>query len=150
VTLSRGHEQQVFDGRALDGLGDGKREVPPKEAYRLALDVLGELPIPRLRQPELVVRQEAARVIQIREIEPLPVDDGATRQDEPKRLQVMKGKLIVALEPKTRQRRNALGRTRRVALGIVQCCVVVASPAWGRRRERVPKKIPRVTPRTTS
>ncbi|MGC4088292.1 MAG: hypothetical protein QM756_10400 [Polyangiaceae bacterium] len=144
-------QQQLLDACALDGLRNGECEVTAQEAHGFALYVLGELAVARLGQRQLVVAQEARRMGGVRQVQAVPVDYRAAGENELNRLQVVKGKLIQTLEPTTkRQRRNALGRTRRLAFGSGQCCVVVASPAWGRRSERVPKKMPRVTPRTSN
>src|SRR6185503_5028853 len=62
----------------------------------------------------------------------------------------MQREVVDASKPhRERLPRRALARARRLAVGILsQWFVVVASPAAGRRRARVPKKMPTVTPRT--
>jgi hypothetical protein len=110
--------------------------------------VLHERGVPRVRHREVVVCEQSLRVLRPVEVQAMPVDDRAARQDQAQRLNVVKGELVEALEPEA-----ALGvrRRRRLVAGRGgQWCVVVALPSAGRRRESVPKKMPRVTPSTAS
>jgi len=119
-----------------------------QERDRLALDVLAEGEILRVSEREVVVLDQLARVLGALEIESVPIDDGRTGQDEPEGLDVVKRELGEALERSTRQGPD--GRRRRGVARRGQWCVVVALPSPGRRSERVPKKMPSVTPRTAS
>jgi hypothetical protein len=97
---------------------------------------------------QIVVREQPRRVLRPVEVQPVPIDDRAARQDQAQGLNVVKGELVEALEPVAARgirRRRGLVAGRRG-----QWCVVVALPSAGRRKESVPKKIPRVTPSTAS
>jgi hypothetical protein len=110
--------------------------------------VLDEHDVLRVRDPEIVVREQALRALRPVEVQPVPVDDRAARQDQAQRLNVVKAELVEALEPVAAQ---GIRRGRRLVAGRDgQWCVVVALPSAGRRSESVPKKIPSVTPSTAS
>jgi hypothetical protein len=148
VTLAGRQHEQVDDRRFLHRLRDGEVEMAAEVAYRLALDVLDEGGVLRLGDQEVVVREQALRVLRPVQVQPVPVDDRAARQDQAQGLNVVKGELVEALEPVA-----ALGVRR--GRGLVagrrcQWCVVVALPSAGRRSESVPKKMPSVTPSTAS
>jgi hypothetical protein len=82
VAFARRENQEVDDRRFLDRLRDREVEVPPEVADGLALDVLDERGVLRIRDPKVVVRDQARRMFRPLEVQPVPVDDGTTRQDQ--------------------------------------------------------------------
>jgi hypothetical protein len=122
--------------------------MPAQERDRLTLDVLGEREILRVGEREVVILDQPASVLGPDEIQPVPVDDGRAREDQAQRLDVVQRELVEMLEASGCQR--AVGRRRVGVARGGQWCVVVALPSPGRRSESVPKKIPSVTPSTTS
>jgi hypothetical protein len=122
--------------------------MPAQKRDRLALDVLGEREILRIGEGQIVVLDQPPSVIGSDEIQSMPVDDRRAGEDEPERLDVVERELVELLEASARQR--PVGRRRVGVARRSQWCVVVALPSPGRRSERVPKKMPSVTPSTTS
>jgi len=98
MTLTRRDDQELGDRGALHRLGDGKTEVPAQVADRLALDVLGESLVARILQRNVVIIEELARGLGRRELQPVPVDDGATRQDQAQCLELVKRELVEPLQ----------------------------------------------------
>jgi hypothetical protein len=103
---------------------------------------------------KLVVFDELTDGVAVPEIEPVPVDDRAAAQDEPQRLDVQERELVGGLQP-WRECIARWSRRKTRLIGVVLLSqwpglVVVASPGWGFRSDRVPKKMPNVSPNTAS
>jgi hypothetical protein len=122
--------------------------VAAQERDRLALDVLGEREIPGIGERQIVILDQPAGVVGSLEVQPMPVDDRGAGQDQAQRLNIVDRKLVETLERGFRQ--GAVGRRRMGTARRSQWCVVVALPSPGRRSDRVPKKMPNVTPSTAS
>ena len=95
-----------------------------------------------------MIFDQLARMREAAQVEPVPVDDRSPGQDEAQGFDVVQRELVEALERRSRQ--PGVGRRRVGVARGGQWCVVVALPSPGRRSERVPKKMPSVTPSTAS
>ncbi len=117
-------------------------------------DMVDKSTIPRLGHPKLMIADESPSLLNLSEIESMPIENRAAPQDEAHGLHVMERKVFDGLQPLP-SARGCRGSAR-AALGGVEYIsqvpefVEVASPGVGRRSDRVPKNMPSVRPRTVS
>jgi hypothetical protein len=118
MAFSRRHLQELCHRGVLDRLGNGESEITPQVADGFALDVLDEVGVRRRVRVELVVTDELAGVLQARQVQPMPVDDGPPAQDQLQRLQVMQRQLPEGLQtPRFLGSRGPLGARRFAVAG---------------------------------
>src|SRR6187431_2898313 len=147
VPRAGGEQHQLQDSGGLHRLWDGELEVTPEVTHGILLHVFDEGAVAGDLEIQLVILEETSRCFGARQIQPVPVDHGTATQNEPQRLDVVQREIFDALQS---ERAFTRTRARRFAVGQSQWFVVVALPAVGRPKAKVPKKMPIVTPSTAS
>jgi len=156
LTLSaptRGH-QQVFNRCLFEWLGNTELKVPPQVLNGLLAYVIDEMCVSSLVEMQLVIANELACLLYIFKVQSVPIKHRTAAQDEANGFEVMKSKVVNGLQPLP-----AMG-------GWWWCAgmpcisvdwrsqlpefVLVTSSGVRRRSDRVPKKIPKVNPRTVN
>jgi hypothetical protein len=97
VAAPRGEDEELRDGRALDGLRDRVVELPPQVGDGLVLDVLHARAVGRLVGVSSCASEEVVDLVVVVEVQPVPVDDRVAAEDEADRLEVGERELVERL-----------------------------------------------------
>jgi hypothetical protein len=103
---------------------------------------------------QFVIADELASLFYVLEVQAVPIQNRTASQDETNRLEIMQGEVVNGLQPLPAVR----GWWRRAGMPCIGVdwrsqlpeFVLVTSSVVGRRSDSVPKKIPKVSPRTVS
>jgi hypothetical protein len=115
-----GHHHQLLRARVLHGLGKSEREIAAQVRDRLLLERRDVGDVAVVIRIELVVPDELRRLLLVRHVQTVPVDDGVTAQDQPHGVHILQaelGQIAQAPDALARAIRRATGRRgRRIAI----------------------------------